>query len=282
MNIAVLGSNGLLGSMLVPMLYLNESWNLIEINTSSKVNDLSIYENMEKIFKNLKVDVLINLVALANVDQCEINPPLAYNSNARILKNLQAYFKNTNVKIIHISTDHLYNNTTPSKETEISLENIYAYSKYLGELYLSKHQNHLIFRSNFFGKSNSTKNSFTDWLQQSASNNTPITLFNDVYFNPIHYSTLYNFIKIGIQKNITGTFNLGSSTNLNKADFSINFLNKINSNYKNYRIDSIRTNSTLARRPKLMVMNCELLEKTFKEKCPSLQEELQKAINEYH
>ncbi len=281
MNIAILGSNGLLGSMLIPFFKNKKEWNIFEFQTSSKINNLANPENIKSLLSAQQFDVVVNLTALANVETCESNPQAAYESNAAINLNLAHFFKETSTQLIHISTDHIYDKKEGSIEEDIVLNNIYAYSKLLGDTYLSKHKNHLIFRTNFFGKSNNAKKSFTDWLNDSAVQNNSISLFNDVYFNPVHYSTIFTFIELGIKNKYTGIFNLGSSTILNKAEFAEFFLKKTHSEYKNYKIGSIELNPHLIKRPRQMGMNCQKLEKEFNFKLPTLHEELDKVINEY-
>ena len=58
------------------------------------------------------------------------------------------------IKLIHISTDHLYSNENKlhSEGDEVSLVNIYAKSKYEGEINASNNfPSTLICRTNFFG-----------------------------------------------------------------------------------------------------------------------------------
>ena len=77
----------------------------------------------------------------------------------------------TNKKLIHISTDHLFNDEKfKHKENDkVSLLNIYAKSKFNGELEVLKNMpSALIFQNKFFGKCPPHKLSFSDWIIKSS------------------------------------------------------------------------------------------------------------------
>ena len=73
-----------------------------------------------------------------------------------------------------------------SEEDEVKLVNVYAKSKYEGELeVLSNCKASIICRTNFFGYGPAHKNSFSQWIEESVKNNQKIVLFNDVFFTPV-------------------------------------------------------------------------------------------------
>jgi dTDP-4-dehydrorhamnose reductase len=288
MNIVVLGSNSLLASLIMPSLRNSLGHDdIIEITTSSKISDLSVLENLKKVIKETKPHLIINLTAMTNVDFCQSNAVLAYNSNSKICQNLsiisQSLSSEEKFKIIHISTDHLYHspNNAESAEENVTPFNIYAYSKLLGEQYISEVQGTLILRTNFFGKSNIPRLSFTDWLFQSASNNNEISLFNDVYFNPISSSSLANLLSECIKKNIAGVYNLGTNDGMSKADFAINFFSNMGLTYKNYKLIDYKDSKLTTPRPLNMKMSVQKIEKALGKKMPSLKTEIQNIAKDY-
>ena len=74
-----------------------------------------------------------------------------------------------------------------------ALKNIYAYSKLLGEKFICN-ESFVILRTNFFGKSLSSKGSFTDWLFDNLSNNKKLNLFDDILFNPLSIRSIEELI----------------------------------------------------------------------------------------
>ena len=113
------------------------------------------------------------------------NPIEAFRLNSHLPGIIANACNFTNTKLIHISTDHLFDdqNNLYSEEDEVRLLNIYAKSKYEGELeVLTNCQSSIICRTNFFGYGPAHKNSFSEWIEESAKNNKKIVLFTMMYF----------------------------------------------------------------------------------------------------
>ena len=90
MNILVLGAYGLLGSHLCRSL-LEESYKVFRQGSSVNA-ELSclpyLDDELLKIVKQKKPEVIINLIALTNVDDCEKDPKLAYLLNVKTVEKI--------------------------------------------------------------------------------------------------------------------------------------------------------------------------------------------------
>jgi dTDP-4-dehydrorhamnose reductase len=76
------------------------------------------------------------------VDGCETNKELAFSVNAYGAKNLAEACENIGSKIVHISTDYVFNGegTIPFKESdEYSPQSIYGVSKAMGDNFVKEH-----------------------------------------------------------------------------------------------------------------------------------------------
>ena len=83
MNVVILGAYGILGSTL--SVYLeNKGHKIIKLGRTTKKTHIELKQLLKN--SGLKVDSIINLVALTNVDKCEDSPLEAYYSNAFYLK----------------------------------------------------------------------------------------------------------------------------------------------------------------------------------------------------
>ena len=109
-----------------------------------------------------------------------------------------------------------------SEEDIVSLVNIYAKSKFEGELsILEYYSNSLICRTNFFGYGPLHKMSFSDWIINSFISKREITLHNDVYFSPISGRNLAFLAHKLLDLGCSGIYNISSDNVLTKYQFGI-------------------------------------------------------------
>ena len=150
-KLLILGENGLLGSSLKPYL-ISKKYHILEYYNGSQRVDLTDQNNVNSLLSKLRPDIIINLIALTNVEECEKNPYNAYLLNAKVVENISNWVRYINFNkaiLIHLSTDHLYDNEGPNLETNVKLSNYYAYSKYIGEKAALTIPS-IILRTNFF------------------------------------------------------------------------------------------------------------------------------------
>ena len=163
MNILLLGSNGRLGSCFKNF-FKKKNIKFNEINKKSFFAKQKNFENFLKNKIKKKVDLIINCIALTNVDLCNKDHKLAYKVNSEILDNIVKSLINLKIKptLVHFSTDQIYNSSKLKKsgESEINPCNFYGISKYIGELNVSKIRKHIIIRTSFFGKSYNKKKNY--------------------------------------------------------------------------------------------------------------------------
>ena len=285
-NVLVLGASGLLGSELISGQYLKK-YKIISLSRSSKTDyndDLENFNELLKILEKVKPKVIINLVGITNVDHCEKFPNEAYRLNVQTVENLIGATQILSEKpfLIHISTDQVYDGKGFFSEKNINLSNYYAFSKYIGELKASQISS-TILRTNFFGKSKTSKrSSLTDWLYSELRQKNNINVFSDVLFNPISIYNLCKMIELTVGQKVVGTFNLGSNEGMSKADFAFHFAKNLNLSTSNMKRTEITDAKFLnAYRPRNMIMNLNKFENTFNVKLPKLSEEIKYVAKEY-
>lgn len=284
-KIVVLGANGLLGHELLNSSYTSD-WDVVgHFGRSKESNaDLSILSQTVSYLDRIKPEVIINLVALTNVDYCESNPNESYLINVKVVENIVLWIKKQQCKVylVHISSDQVYDGNGLHTEDKPALTNYYAFSKYAGELAAST-SHAAILRTNFFGKSrNGLRASFTDWLYQALISKQDIQVFDDVYFSPLSMSSLSEMIALVISKELIGTYNLGSKQGLSKADFAFEFANMLGFNTNNMiraKVSNISFVKTY--RPKDMRLDVSKFEQTLGVVLPTLQQEILKVSKEY-
>jgi len=182
-------------------------------------NKNSIFDILEKI----KPDLIINCVAITDLDFLEDNPEIGFEINSEGTKNIALASKKYNTKLIHISTDSLFDGKKGMYDENDNPKpiNVYAKTKLLAEKYvLREAKNYLILRTNFIGYDSEGKN-LLNWMVSKLSKGETIVGFNDVYFTPIEVSYLSSLIyKLSsIDKNLI--LNLSSDKKISKYDLAI-------------------------------------------------------------
>ena len=194
MKIAVLGSKGRLGNILAKNLS-EKGHQIVQISRDNFDIDKSLSEM--QIFET-NFDLIINTIALTDVNECEINPEMAMKINANFPLAIARFCDLHRIKLIHISTDYVFSGNGSGKYSELSTpEPIcqYGKSKLQGELnVLSVGENrNLIIRTawllDFY------KRNFLTWiLNEFESNNKEINVISDQYGSPT--STIFLAQKI--------------------------------------------------------------------------------------
>jgi dTDP-4-dehydrorhamnose reductase len=287
MKIVTVGASGLLGSVLVPALRLTD-YDVATIGRSidSDVRcDAGNLESLLFVLNDLQPDVLINLVALTDVDQCESEPKQAFLVNLRTAENLVKWVESRlkTCHLVHISTDQIYDGPGPHYEDDVMLTNYYGFSKYASELAVQRIAS-TVLRTNFFGKSMTDKStSFTDWIYESVVNSRKIALFNDVFFSPLSMGTLVEMIVLVVSKKPLGIFNLGSRSGLSKSEFAQLFMEKLKLGMANVDIVSIDDVSFMKTyRPRDMRLQVEKFERELDIVLPTLESEINRVIGDYN
>ena len=156
MRILMTGSRGQIGSQIRKM--LPDDWELIA--TDSKTLDITNASSVENMLAGFQPDILINTAGYTNVDGAENDLEKAFAINAQGVFNLARSANQHGVRMLHLSTDYVFDGTKYTPYTESNYPNplnIYGKSKLAGEVAaLSANPNTLIVRTSgvFSGSNN--------------------------------------------------------------------------------------------------------------------------------
>ena len=233
---------------------------------------------------NIKPEIILNFAAATDVDWCESHEDEAFVANASIPQNIQKWIDDNSAQtfVIHVSTDQVYDgqDSEASGENDTAPVNAYGRSKLAGERALNI-KNTCVLRTNFVGKSPTSKKSMTDWIIDKTDSGEGITGFSDVYFSPITISTLVSMIDRCIDQRPPGVMNLGSDRGISKDHFIREFLARTNRNTGAVSSDSIDSCAGLARRPKNMIMDSHRFYSSLGIDPIDLDREIEYAAEEY-
>ncbi|WP_294961834.1 dTDP-4-dehydrorhamnose reductase [Sulfurimonas sp.] len=137
-NILVTGSNGQLGSELKE---ISSKYSYKFFFTNRDYLDITNKQKILNFIKINKIFVIINCAAYTEVDKAQSQKELANNINNEAVKNLATISKEQNIKLIHISSDYVFDgkNYKPYIETDNrDPSNVYGSTKLAGELAMQK------------------------------------------------------------------------------------------------------------------------------------------------
>lgn len=285
-RVLITGATGLLGTRLVP--YFADHGYLVSSHGrgggAELAADLTSLDETSSLISKVAPDVILNLVAMSDVDACEAEPDSAYRANILTVQNLCAAIKQVlhPCHLIQISTDMVYDTAGPNSEEQITIRNTYAMTKLAAE-YLVVAAGGTVLRTNFFGRSaRPGRASLTDWLHGALKQQSSITVFDDVLFSPLSIGTLSSSLDLVSRLRPAGVFNLGSRNGMSKADFAFAFADQLNlPSACMQRGRSTSLSSLKAKRPRDMRMDCRRLESIGKIRLPDLSEEISLMGEEY-
>lgn len=133
LNVLVTGSKGQLGSELEE---LSSAYKHNFFFTDRDELDITIQENINRFVELNNINIIINCAAYTAVDKAESEVALALKINSKAVKSLAEVSKEKAIKLIHISTDYVFNgeNFIPYVETDNTNPNsVYGESKLSGE-----------------------------------------------------------------------------------------------------------------------------------------------------
>ncbi|MDD2888658.1 MAG: dTDP-4-dehydrorhamnose reductase [Aliarcobacter sp.] len=158
-NILVTGSNGQLGSE-IKELFANYSYSFFFTNKDNI--DITSKDNIKSFCQENNINVIINCAAYTAVDKAESDTENADLINRKAVKKLALVSEELNIKLIHISTDYVFDgrNFKPyCEEFQTNPQGIYGKTKLDGENEMRdiNPKNSIIIR--------------TSWLYSSFGNN---------------------------------------------------------------------------------------------------------------
>lgn len=270
-KILIIGQ-GFLGSSFQKIAVKNDFSTFGTYHTKSIPNcislDISNIDDVEKIVKQLNPDFIINFASQNDLDFLESHPELAMNVNCIGASNIAQIANETKVKMLHISTDSVFDGTRGNySENDIPNPiNVYAKSKYEGELnVLKKSKNSIIARTNFYGINNEEKY-FLNWVLRQLKNNIPMTGYTDVIFSPLNTVNLSHMLLELLQTSFTGIIHLSSNNSFSKYDFISKIISSLNLSHSLVIPGNIPLDNFKAKRPKNTSLSNKLASNILKTK----------------
>jgi dTDP-4-dehydrorhamnose reductase len=220
-KILVTGATGQLGSELKVLSknYSQFEWVFAD-RTQVSLDDLSLLKDQ---LEGIRPNIILNCGAYTAVDKAESEPELADLVNHQAVEILAQYAKDNQLKLIHISTDYVFDGTSCIALTEEAATkpiNVYGASKRAGELAaMAVNADVLIIRTSWvysrFG------NNFVKTMQRLLKERDTLGVVNDQIGSPTYAADLAQAM-IDIVKNdkwIPGIYNYSNEGEISWYEF---------------------------------------------------------------
>ncbi|PIS28932.1 MAG: dTDP-4-dehydrorhamnose reductase [Candidatus Marinimicrobia bacterium CG08_land_8_20_14_0_20_45_22] len=286
MRILITGANGMLGEKCTDI--LAEKHKLLATDLADKLTysntipymplDITNGEDVKRVISEFQPELILNCAAYTNVDGAEKNRELAHRVNVDGVKNILIALTGTDAKIIHISTDYVFDGTRgPYHESDTPKPiNYYGMTKLLSEEAI-RHSSipWTIIRTNvLFGDSNFQEASFVSWVLNKITNRETIRVVNDQFGNPTWADGLAMAIDKVIDKQILGLYHYAGSDYINRFEFALEIASIYSLDPTFIRPITTRTLGQLAPRPFKAGLITDLIRKEIDVKIFSIKEAL--------
>jgi dTDP-4-dehydrorhamnose reductase len=220
-KILVTGASGQLGSELKVLSnnYSQFEWVFAD-RTQISLDDLAVLQNQ---LEAISPNIILNCGAYTAVDKAEIEQELADVVNHLAVGIMAQYAKDHSAKLIHISTDYVFDGTSSIALTEEAITqpiNIYGASKRAGELAcLELNPDAIIVRTSWvysrFG------NNFVKTMQRLLQERDTISVVNDQIGSPTYAADLAQAMMtiVTAQEWIPGIYNYSNEGEISWYDF---------------------------------------------------------------
>ncbi len=222
-KILIVGANGQLGT---DMMKLVEKRGVAYKGIDYPEVDITKIESVRSVIDGEKPSIIINCAAFTAVDDCETKKEVAFKVNGDGCGILAQESQRVNAKLIHISTDYVFDGTkkTPYVESDIpSPATEYGKSKLDGEMQIAKYtENYQIYRIawlyGLYG------NNFVKTIRNAAlkkqGTSDGLKVVNDQYGSPTWTVDVCNQIFATMNLDLKGVFHCTSEGSCTWYDFA--------------------------------------------------------------
>jgi dTDP-4-dehydrorhamnose reductase len=250
--------------------------------------DLTDYRQLEQFINNLNPRFLINCAAYTNVDKAEKEKELAFKINAEVPGKLAELCQKYSAKLIHISTDYVFDgkNYRPYKEDDVPNPlSVYAKSKFEGENRILEFNNSIIIRTSWLYSSSG--NNFVRTMLRLGEDKKELRVVYDQVGSPTYAVDLADAILRIVNFSITngknfipGIYHYSNEGICSWFDFAVEIFRITGIKCKVYPIET-REYPLPAKRPFYCVMNKDKIKSSYNLEIPHWTDSLDKFFKTY-
>lgn len=228
---------------------------------------------VDSVLDEARPEWVIHCAALADLEACEADPGLARRLNADLPGNLAAACARRSVRLVHISTDAVFDGTKDGAYTEADAPNplnVYAETKLQGErAVLKANPEAIVARVNFYGWSLSGRRSLAEFFFHNLTNNKSMSGYTDVIFCPMHATHLGRVLLAMLEKGLHGLYHAVGPQAMSKYSFGLEIARKFGLNGSEISPKSILASGLMPRRAHNLFLSTDKLSTDLGEPLPS-------------
>jgi len=222
MRILLIGANGQLGTDLMKTLVGHELF-----PTTLETLDITVMERVCETFQRVQPHAVINTAAYHAVDLCETKVMSALEVNAFGARNLALAARETGSKLVHFSTDYVFEGNRSSPYTETDEPNpisAYGISKLAGEKFLRYlWEKHFLIRTcGLYGHAGLEGKgmNFVETMLQKARAGQPLKVVHDQRVTPTSTRELARKVAELIETSYFGLYHITSNGDCTWYEFA--------------------------------------------------------------
>lgn len=282
-HILVTGANGQLGSEIASL--KSQFLNYKLFLTDKEELDITNFDNLKSFVQNNEIKVIINCAAYTNVDKAEEDEESALAINMIAVKNIAQISKTLHLKVIHISTDYVFDGDSkiPYVESDVTNpQNVYGKTKLNGEeaLVAINPKNTIIIRTSWLYSS--FGNNFVKTILKLSKEKETISVISDQIGSPTNARDLANVILKTIpliQNQNVEIYHYSNEGSCSWFQFSEEIVKISKSKCKIIPILS-KDYKTKTKRPKYSLLNKTKIQQAFKVVIPNWEKSLVTCVNQ--
>lgn len=278
-KILITGKNGQLGSELQDLSLQFPQHEMIFVDREEM--DLSNADQISEVLDRLKPEIIVNAGAYTAVDKAETEQELCDAVNHLAVKTIGEWSSKNKAKVIHISTDYIFDGTseTPLKEEDITNPiNVYGLTKLQGEDALkTSGAEYVIIRTAWVYSTYGAN--FVKTMMRLMNERDEIGVVSDQIGTPTYANDLAQVIMNIIEASnfVQGTYHYSNEGKISWYDFAIAI--KELKGFK-CKVNAISSNAfpTPAKRPKFSLLDKAKIKETYKIQVPFWKDSLEEMI----
>jgi dTDP-4-dehydrorhamnose reductase len=235
-RVLIVGSNGLLGQKVAEILVRGSAYQITlasqeetpvrPLQSADYVRlDITVKKDVKRLVFSSEPHVIINCAAFTDVDACETKRELAWKVNVGGVENLVEAARKDNVKLIHVSTDYIFDGKEGPYTEEDRPEPLsyYGKSKLASENVLrASGIEYVIARTMvLYGFAPGAKTNFALWLIQNLEKSRPVRVVDDQVGNPTLVDDLAFGIVSALELGRTGIYNIAGRDIVSRHEFAL-------------------------------------------------------------